>query len=230
MGRFAQQRFQLVSFAAIGVLTVAGVIWIVRPSFESSDEPLPEGLAEQIEQTIAFSRMDSVVARVGEIEVLEGTIEGALAAGQNSSRPFDRNQIIREGIDSEIAIGLKLRIAEREGLVGSLEEAVRQMELNRASCEADVSCRAFVDGIVSAGLADSTDEHWQQTVTAYQENISVSNVDKLLAGDPAVDIRLQSDIEAWRAEIAAAEQRMIADVQIEWLDPDYRAAYLAASN
>lgn len=228
MARLARNRFQSISFIAIGIITLAGVLWVIDPSFGSPKDSVPDGSRAAIDQMVAISKMTDVIARASDVEVTESVVAGALAVPSNGSEPFDRNRVVKEAVDAEILRGLKLQIAEREGLAGPLNEAVRTLEQSRALCEVDEGCQAFIEGMVKGGLADSHNDYWEQSVAGYQDNLSISNVNNFLAGGPP-DFRLPTAIATWQADVSAAEQRLLSGIEIEWLDAEYESAYKAAA-
>lgn len=227
MRRSSLGKVQLLIFAAIAAGTVAGIVWLTLsgdsevsrvvvnptsppPNAEQQQDILRAEAATRIE----IASLTDVVARVGEVEVPEGVVVGALRSAPGGTGAAERSQLVKEAVDAEIVRGLMLEIAEREGLVGSNEEAVRRMELNRAFCEDDLNCSQFVDALVEQGQAATRDEYWEQAVSGYRDGISLSAVQEYLTSDGTT--------------IESATDTLMADVEIEWLNPQYASLYRQA--
>ena len=211
----SHKRVQYFSFAAIAIATLVGLIWLIRSAPEDPVDPQAGAIDQFVSERIANILRTDVVARVGDIEVTEGVVTAALQTNASSAEGADRVQVIKTAVDREIARQLMLEIAERENLFGSEEDGIRLMELNRASCEEDESCRAFVDTLIAQGQHESRDAYWSQSITGYREGIAINNINRLLAVEGG-DIRLE------------VESRL-ANIQIEWVDQEMAASYLEAS-
>ncbi len=229
MGRMTRNRLQFGVFALIASVVAVGLFWVIAGPFEDSEDsaetPVPAGLDQQVSEAIRISALTDVVARVGAIEVTRNVIEAAFLnrAGQQA---LGRNQVIKQAVDAEIVNGLKLRVAELEGLVGDADEARRQMELNRASCEAEPGCKSFVDGLVSREMAESRDAYWEAQMGRYRDGLSLAAANRFLAGDR--DDSSQVTIDQWFNDLRVAEQQLLEGIEIEWFDADLQASYEAA--